>query len=220
MRYIVAVEVAGAWGISGGFGAPHCEFGSLSCRIWLAALPLETSIIQNMETASRVERAQSSARSHLAQERGNPQLVKDELAKINNDRLRQCVRDQMTVSNDRKETCDIRENRHQSGRCWGAERSPVRGTATSRMELRNADAATAADRRRARLRQRARSTRTRLNRKKINRRMGNRNLLKVPPFSELLSCAICLMTPVRYPRNPAFSVQLDCLEAGRGNRFG
>ena len=53
-------------------------------------------MIQNMETASRFERAQSAAWSHLARECGGLQVAKEEIVKLNRDRLRQCVNDQMS----------------------------------------------------------------------------------------------------------------------------
>ena len=65
------------------------------------ASAMELSMLQNMETACRFERAQSAAWTHLARERGSLQIIKDELAKINRDRLQQVVIDQVSEFNDR-----------------------------------------------------------------------------------------------------------------------
>ena len=48
---------------------------------------LELPVMQSMEAASRFERAQSAAWSHLARERGSLQIIKEELVKANWDRL-------------------------------------------------------------------------------------------------------------------------------------
>ena len=79
LRYVVPGEIAGAWELFGGFGALLTNLAHL----------MELSIARNLEAASRLERAQSSARAHAAREGGNLQRVKDELIKINRDRLRQ-----------------------------------------------------------------------------------------------------------------------------------
>ena len=57
---------------------------------------LELFVPQNMETACRFEKTQSAAWPHLARERGSLQIIKEELVKINRDRLRQVVNDQIS----------------------------------------------------------------------------------------------------------------------------
>ena len=69
------------------------NFGGLGATITKLAYPLELPAIRNMETASRPERAQSTARAHLARERGDPQSIKDELVQVNRGRLKQCLSD-------------------------------------------------------------------------------------------------------------------------------
>ena len=73
LRHIAAGEIAGAWDKFEGFGD----------LLTGLALFLELPILQNIVTASRYARAQSSAWSHLARERENLQLAKYELIKIN-----------------------------------------------------------------------------------------------------------------------------------------
>ena len=63
---------------------------------------LELSVLQNMETACRFEKTQSAAWPHLARERGGLQIIKDELVKINRDRLRQMANDQIPEFADRQ----------------------------------------------------------------------------------------------------------------------
>ena len=101
-----------------------------------------------MGAAFRFERAQGP----LARERGNLKLAKDELVKINRDRLRRCVSDRVTEFDDREIAQD----------------APAASAATARLEHRSVDGATAADRRRTPMRRRTGSTGTRLKRKKIN----------------------------------------------------
>ena len=60
VRYIIAGEVAGAWGYSGSRGATLANLAPL----------LEPPIIRNMKTASRFEQAQSAARLKV-RERAN-----------------------------------------------------------------------------------------------------------------------------------------------------
>ena len=60
-RYVIAGEIAGAWAKFGGLGALLSNLASTT----------ELSVIQNVETASRFERAQSAAWFHLARERGS-----------------------------------------------------------------------------------------------------------------------------------------------------
>ena len=67
---------------------------------------MELSMLQNMETACRFERAQSAAWTHLARERGSLQIIKDELVKVNRDRLQQVVNDQISECNDRHKKRD------------------------------------------------------------------------------------------------------------------
>ena len=62
---------------------------------------MELPMIQNMETASRLERTQSAAWPHLARERGSLQTIKDELVKVNRDRLQHVATDQVSEFNDR-----------------------------------------------------------------------------------------------------------------------
>ena len=91
-RYVVAGEIGGAWETFGGFGALLTNLATL----------MELSVIRNVRTANRYERAQSAARSHLSHERGSLQVIKEELVKINRGRLRQCVNDQVSESPDRQ----------------------------------------------------------------------------------------------------------------------
>ena len=86
LRYIVAGELAGAWTKFGGLGAMLTNLASI----------LELSVLQNMETACRFEKSQSAAWSHLARERGSLQIIKEELVRINRDRLHQVVNDQLS----------------------------------------------------------------------------------------------------------------------------
>ena len=58
VRYIIAGELAGGW----------TKFGGLGALLTNLATELDLSIIRNMETASRFERAQSAAWSYLARE--------------------------------------------------------------------------------------------------------------------------------------------------------
>ena len=85
---------------------------------------MELSIAQNVETASRFERAQSATRAHLARARGNLQLAEDELIKINRDRLHQCVSDQLIEFNGRKKVQNGRISYYCSGRYLRPMRSP------------------------------------------------------------------------------------------------
>ena len=78
LRYIVAGEVAAA----------RKKFGGLGALLTNLAAFLGLSAIQHLETASRFERAQSAAWSHLARERGGLQVIKEELVKLNRGRLR------------------------------------------------------------------------------------------------------------------------------------
>ena len=113
LRYMVAGDIAGAWGDFGSFGALPANLSRL----------LELSAIPNMGAAPRFEHAQRPAWSHLARERGSLQLAKDELIKINRDRLHQCVGDQMSEIHDRKRA---HEGRFASGRYRRAKRFPSR----------------------------------------------------------------------------------------------
>ena len=60
------------------------------------AHPLGLPATQNMGTASRFERPQSTAWTHLPGERGNLQTLEDEPIKINRDRLTRSIPDQGT----------------------------------------------------------------------------------------------------------------------------
>ena len=77
LRYIVAGEID---------LAPK-KFGGLGAFLTNLVTLLELAVIQKMEAASRFERAQSAARSHLARERGSLQVVKEEVVRLNRDRL-------------------------------------------------------------------------------------------------------------------------------------
>ena len=92
LRYIIAGELSGAWSKFGGLGALLTNLASI----------LELSVLQNMETACRFERTQSSAWSHLARERGSLQTIKEELVKVNRDRLHQVVNDQLSEFSERQ----------------------------------------------------------------------------------------------------------------------
>ena len=96
LRYITAGELAGAWSNFGGLGAMLTN---------LAAI-LELSVLQNMEAACRFEKTQSAAWSHLARERGSLQIIKEELVKINRDRLHQVVSDQISEFSERQKRRD------------------------------------------------------------------------------------------------------------------
>ena len=86
LRYSIAGEIAGNWAKFGGLGALLANLASA----------IEISVIQNVETARRFKRPQGVARPHLARERGSLQAIKDELVKINRDRLHQRVNDQIS----------------------------------------------------------------------------------------------------------------------------
>ena len=60
------------------------------------AQPLELSVTQSAETASRFERAQGTAWTHLARERGNSQIVKGGHIKVNRDRPYRCIAEKRT----------------------------------------------------------------------------------------------------------------------------
>ena len=77
---------------------------------------LEPSVIQNAETAARVEHAHSAAWAHVARECGNLQYVKDVLVKVNRDWLVQCAFDQLTEIADRKRAKDSSSNLYHRGR--------------------------------------------------------------------------------------------------------
>ena len=72
LRCVVTEEISGARDIFGDLGALLTNLAHL----------LELSTFQNVETASRFERALSTAWAHLARDRGGPQLTKDELAEL------------------------------------------------------------------------------------------------------------------------------------------
>ena len=91
LRYIMAGELSGAWTKFGGLGAMLTNLASI----------MELSVLQNMETACRFERTQSAAWSHLARERGSLQTIKEELVKVNRDRLHQVVNDQVSEFSER-----------------------------------------------------------------------------------------------------------------------
>ena len=91
VRYVIAGEMVVAWPKYGGLGAMLTNVARL----------LKPSVVQDIETASRFERAQSSARAHLARGRGNLQLVRDELIKVPRGRPQQCDADQSTEFTDR-----------------------------------------------------------------------------------------------------------------------
>ena len=106
MRYFVAREIAGDWG----------HFGALGAFFANLAHFMEISIIENMGTVSRFERAQSASWSHLVRERGGLQLAKEELIKINRDRVCWRVSDQSIEFNERKKVQDGRISNYRSGR--------------------------------------------------------------------------------------------------------
>ena len=92
LRYVVAGGMDGAWAI----------FEGLGTALTYLARPLELSVARNVETASRSERVQCTAWAHLARDRGNLHLIKDEIIKVNQGRLRRCVTYQITQFADRK----------------------------------------------------------------------------------------------------------------------
>ena len=67
----------------------------------LAHIP-KLSAAQNMETACRFERAQSSKWPRLARDRGSRNLIREELIKLNRERLNQRVSDQLAECAERK----------------------------------------------------------------------------------------------------------------------
>ena len=81
------------WAPRGPGSGPAYRTSRPSTFSGLRALPtnlaelLELSAIQNMEAASRFERAQSAAWSNLARGGGSLQIIKGELVKLNRDRL-------------------------------------------------------------------------------------------------------------------------------------
>ena len=91
LRYIISGDLAGAW----------TKFGGLGALLTNLASAMELSMLQNMETACRFERAQGAAWNHLARERGGLQITKDELVRINRGRLQQVATDQVSEFNDR-----------------------------------------------------------------------------------------------------------------------
>ena len=125
LRYIVAGELAGYW----------AEFGGLGAILTHLASTIELSITKNVKTASRFERARSAAWSHLARARGSLQTIKDELVKINRDRLHQCANDQILGFTDRQ------KGRRGGGNHPGPNRNPARNRKRSRPQRRNVDRA-------------------------------------------------------------------------------
>ena len=89
------------------------------------ACVMELSVLQNMETACRLERAQSAAWTHLARERGSLQIIKDELVKINRDRLHQVANDQISEFADR-------QKRREGGNPGSSNRPRARNNKRSR----------------------------------------------------------------------------------------
>ena len=77
LRYIVAGEIDLAPKKFGGLGASLTNFVTL----------LELAVIQDVEAASRLGRAQSAARSRLVRGRGSLQVVKEEVVRLNRARL-------------------------------------------------------------------------------------------------------------------------------------
>ena len=86
-----AGELAGAW----------AEFGGIGAILTNSAHLLELSGAHFMVTASRFECAQGAAWARLARERGNLQLIEDELSEVNRGRLVQCVNDPSPKFTDR-----------------------------------------------------------------------------------------------------------------------
>ena len=125
LRYVVAGELAGAWAKFGGLGALVANLASM----------LELSVIRNMETAIRFERAQSAAWPHLAQERGSLQTAKEELVKINRGRLHQCVNDQIS------EFAGRQKGKREGGNPPSSNRARARNRKRSRSQRRDADRA-------------------------------------------------------------------------------
>ena len=115
LRYIAAEEIAGHREKFAGSGTLLSNSVSL----------LELSVSRNVATASRFERAQSFAWSHLAWGSGALQLVEDELVKINRDRLSPCASDRMAEFAD-LEARDARGGRNLSGRYLRRKRSASR----------------------------------------------------------------------------------------------
>ena len=92
LRYIKAGEIAGAWNNFGWLGAMRANL----------ARPRDLPVIRNMETASRLERAQGAAGEHVARGGGSLQLIKEEHVEVNRGRHQHCVTDQLTGFTDRK----------------------------------------------------------------------------------------------------------------------
>ena len=92
LRYIIAGEVAGGWGASGGMGAMLSHLAHLHTL----------EMTQNAETSFRFERAQSAKWSQLARNRGDPEAIKNDLRALNRESLAQCASDQLTEFNERK----------------------------------------------------------------------------------------------------------------------
>ena len=65
------------------------NFGGLGAKLSNLVRNTKLRIIRNTETASRPEKMQNAAWSHLARKRGNMRTIRDELVKLNNDRLLQ-----------------------------------------------------------------------------------------------------------------------------------
>ena len=125
LRCIIAGEIVGAWAKFGGLGALLTNLASL----------VELSVIQNMETASRFERAQSAARPHLARERGSLQTIKEELVKMNRGRLHQCVNGQIS------EFAGRQKGRRDGGSFPNPNRARARKRKRSRSQRGGADGA-------------------------------------------------------------------------------
>ena len=87
----MAVDVGRAWGRLGGVGAMLTNLDYV----------LEPSVIQNVETAQRFEKAQSAARTRLDRRRGNFRTIREEPAGMNGGGLKQCVADQLSEFTDR-----------------------------------------------------------------------------------------------------------------------
>ena len=64
------------------------------------------SVTQNMETSFRFERAQSAKWSQLARNRGDPEVIKNELRTLNRESLAQCASDQLAEFTERKKGFD------------------------------------------------------------------------------------------------------------------
>ena len=92
LRYNIASEVAGAERKIGGMGAPLTHLAHF----------FELSVTQNIEVPSRFAEAQHASWPHIARHRGDLEIIKSELVRLNQEKLRQCVHDQQSEFFDRQ----------------------------------------------------------------------------------------------------------------------